>query len=437
MRFLFVLAAVASAAGFAACAGGVRVAAPAPAPSAVVLDSAALRPGRFDAGKMWTFDNPPLDYFQEAYGFRPDSAWLARARLGALRFATYCSASFVSPHGLVLTNHHCSRENAGGVMRPGENFDSTGFYAATPAEERRVPGLFVDQLLSVADVTARMDSALRGVTGDEALARARDQAIDALGERLTAAARDSTVSVQVVSLYEGAQYSAYTYRRYGDVGLVLVPELGMGYFGGDDDNFTYPRYDLDFALYRVYDASGKPLEAPSYFRWSRAGTSDGDAVFVVGNPGSTSRLETVAQLEHTRDVQLSATLDILKSRIAALEAFSRAAPAEAAARRVATDIFSYANSVKAYEGQLAGLRDPVLLGRRRLGEAAFRTEIGRRPPIAAQAALFDSIAAVEAGLAPICGAAQPLPSPPPRRSRRPPPGPPAGPDPGGPAGRGA
>src|SRR3989475_4076669 len=152
MRFPFVLVAAVSAAGFAGCARSVRVAAPAPAPSAVLLDSAAMRPGRFDAGKMWTFDNPPLDYFQEAYGFRPDSAWLARARLGALRFATYCSASFVSPHGLVLTNHHCSRENTGGVMRPGENFDSTGFYAPTAADERRVPGLFVEQLLSVADV---------------------------------------------------------------------------------------------------------------------------------------------------------------------------------------------------------------------------------------------------------------------------------------------
>src|SRR3989441_91896 len=332
MRFPFVLAAVVSAAGFAACAGGARVAAAAPGPGAAAPASPAVRPGRFDAGKMGTFDTPPLDYFQEAYAFRPDSAWLARARLGALRFATYCSDSFVSPHGLVLTNHHCSRENTGGVMRPGENFDSTGFYAPTAADERRVPGLFVEQLLSVADVTARMDSALRGVTGDEALARARDHAIDALGERLTAAARDSSVSVQIVSLYEGAQYSAYTYRRYGDVRLVLVPELGMGFFGGDDDNFTYPRYDLDFSVYRVYDASGKPLETPSYFRWSRAGTSDGDAVFVVGNPGSTSRLETVAQLEYTRDVQVPATLDILKSRIAALEAFSRAAPAEAAAR---------------------------------------------------------------------------------------------------------
>src|SRR3989442_1417265 len=239
-----------------------------------------MRPGRLDAGKMWTFDTPPLDYFQEAYAFRPDSAWLARARLGALRFATYCSASFVSPHGLVLTNHHCSRENTGGVMRPGENFDSTGFYAATPAEERRVPGLFVDQLLSVADVTARMDSALRGVTGDEALARARDQAIDALGERLTAAARDSTVSVQVVSLYAGAQYSAYTYRRYGDVRLVLGPELRIGDFGGGHGNFPYPRHRPDFSLPPAYQAAGQPLVGPRSFRWSRPGARDGDAGFV-------------------------------------------------------------------------------------------------------------------------------------------------------------
>src|SRR5881296_109531 len=162
--------------------------APTPSPTVPALDSTGMQPGRFDAGKMWTFDNPPLDYFREAYGFRPDSAWLVRARLGALRFATYCSASFVSPRGLVLTNHHCSRENTGKVMRPGENFDSAGFYAATEADERRVPGLFVEQLLAIADVTAQADSASRGVAGDEALA--------ALEERLTRAAHDSAVRVQ-------------------------------------------------------------------------------------------------------------------------------------------------------------------------------------------------------------------------------------------------
>src|SRR5438034_4628513 len=359
----FVLAIVLS-----ACAPRPRLGAPpAPPPSPTVpaLDSTGMQPGRFDAGKMWTFDNPPLDYFREAYGFRPDSAWLARARLGALRFATYCSASFVSPRGLVLTNHHCSRENTGTVMRAGENFDSTGFYAATEADERRVPGLFVEQLLAIADVTAQVDSALTGVTGDEALVQAREQATGALEQRLTAAARDSTIRIEVVSLYAGAQYAAYTYRRYDDVRLVLAPELAIGYFGGDDDNFTYPRYDLDFSLYRVYDASGQPLKTQNYFHWTKTGVREDEPVFVVGNPGSTSRLATVAELEYARDVRLPATLDLLKSRIAALEEWSRAEPGLAAARQVSTQIFEYANSVKAYEGQVAGLRDPVLLGRRR------------------------------------------------------------------------
>jgi hypothetical protein len=343
---------------------------------------------------MWTFDHPPLDYFQEAYGFRPDSAWLTRAQLGALRFATYCSASFVSPRGLVLTNHHCSRENTGAVLKPGENFDSTGFYAATQAAERKVPGLFVEQLLSIADVTNRIEEAARGATGDQAIAQAHEQAMEALEQELGADAHDSTIRVQVVSLYQGAEYSAYTYRRYNDVRLVMVPELGMGYFGGDDDNFTFPRYNLDFSIYRVYNDSGRPLATTNYFPMSKAGASDGDPVFVVGNPGSTSRLETVAQLAYARDVRIPAVVGILKSRIAALEAFERDEPAVAAKRRLRTQIFGYANSLKAEEGQLAGLRDPALFGRRAAGEAAFRAELMRRPDIAARAALIDSIATV-------------------------------------------
>jgi hypothetical protein len=360
-----------------------------------VLDSAAMQPGRFDGGKMWTFDHPPLDYFQEAYGFRPDSAWLARARLGAVRFATYCSASFVSPRGLILTNHHCSRENTGAVNRKGENLDSTGFFAATQKDERPVPGLFVEQLLSIEDVTAQIDSAVQGVTGDQALVQARDQAVDALEQEMTGAAHDSTIRVQVVSLYEGAVYSAYTYRRYNDIRLVFLPELQMGYFGGDDDNFTYPRYDLDFSLYRAYDDKGQPLATPNYFLFSKTGVAEGDAVFVIGNPASTSRSETVAQLAYERDVRIPTIIEILKSRITALEAFKQQDPAAAAARRLDTQIFGYANSLKSYQGQLAGLRDPILFGRRVLGERAFRSELERRPTLAPQAALIDSIAVVE------------------------------------------
>jgi len=355
-----------------------------------------MRPGRFDAGKMWIFDHPPLDYFQEAYGFRPDSAWLAKARLGALRLATYCSASLVSPGGLVLTNHHCSRENTGDAQRKGENFDSTGFFAATPKDERPVPGLYVEQLQSIVDVTEEIDSAVRGVTGDQALAQARDQAVDALEQRMTSAANDSTIRVQVVSLYQGAMFSAYTYRRYNDVRLVFVPELKMGYFGGDDDNFTYPRYDLDFALYRVYDGKGQPLATPTYVPFSKTGAAEGDAVFVVGNPASTSRLETVAQLAYERDVRIPTIIAILQSRIAALESFQKQDPATAAARHMGTQIFGYANSLKSYQGQLAGLRDPLLFGRRILGERAFRKDLEQHAAVAARAGLIDSIAAVEA-----------------------------------------
>ena len=382
--------------GLSACAAAARVGAPAPAPAPALpaaLDSTAIRPGRFDAGKMWTFDTPPLDYFQEAHGFRPDSTWLARARLGALRFADYCSASFVSPRGLVLTNHHCSRENTGKVMGRGENFDSTGFYAAAEADERRVPGLFVDQLIGITDVTATVDSAVRGAKGDAARTRARDDATAALEERLGAAARDSTIRVQVVALYNGARYSAYAYRRYTDVRLVLAPELDVGYFGGDDDNFTYPRYDLDFSLYRVYDASGRPLATRDYFRMSTTGAAPGDAVFVVGNPGSTSRLSTVAQLAFARDARLPLYIWLAQSRIAALEAFKREAPAAAAARHVDVEIFGNANWLKASEGQLAALHDPALFRRRELGEAAFRADLARRPAVAGRAALIDSIAA--------------------------------------------
>jgi hypothetical protein len=230
--------------------------------------------------------------------------------------------------------------------------------------------------------------------GDQAIAQARQQAIEALEQRLATAAHDSTIRVQVVTLFQGAEYSAYTYRRYNDVRLVFVPELGMGYFGGDDDNFTYPRYDLDFSIYRVYDNSGRPLATNDYFRMSGTGAAAGDAVFVVGNPGSTSRLETMAQLAYARDVRIPTILGILKSRIAALEGFTQEEPAVALARRTRTQIFGYANSVKSEEGQLAGLRNPVLFGRRAAGEAAFRAQLERRPDLAARAALIDSIADV-------------------------------------------
>ncbi|HYE58029.1 MAG TPA: S46 family peptidase, partial [Rhodothermales bacterium] len=214
-----------------------------PATSALTTTDTATV-GRFDSGRMWTFDAPPTPYFQEEYGITADSAWFARARLGALRFATYCSASFVSPNGLVMTNHHCARESITEVTRPGEKLLDTGFFARTVGEEREVEGLYVEQLVAVRDVTREIvRDPVAGQTREQE-AGARQARAEELEQRLTADAerREAGLRVQVVPLYSGARYSAYTFRRFDDVRLVMAPELQLGFFGGDPDNFTYPRY---------------------------------------------------------------------------------------------------------------------------------------------------------------------------------------------------
>ena len=346
-----------------------------PVPEAAGLDSVRAR--RFDGGKMWTFDNPPLDYFASAYGFRPDSAWLARARLSALRFATYCSASFVSPHGLVMTNHHCGRQSVTDVSKPGENLLDNGFYAGTVEDERKVDGLYVDQLIGIEDVTARVYvAAARGGDAEARWDAVRKQA-EALEKSLTdvAKARDTTLYVQVIPLYHGGKYSAYTYHRYHDVRLVMAPELQIGFFGGDHDNFTFPRYNLDMSFFRVYGTDGKPLETPHHFAWSREGSREGDAVFVVGNPGSTSRLSTVSQLRYERDYALPQQRAVMQSRARILKEYIDSHPEEAETYDLRNPYFTIANSWKATEGQLQGLQDPYLLARRAAAERDLRAAI--------------------------------------------------------------
>jgi hypothetical protein len=339
----------------------------------VAADLTFIAPGRFDTGKMWTFDNPPLEYLEEEYGFRPDEAWMEKARMGALRFGENCSASFVSHTGLVLTNHHCARESITDVTREGENLVDSGFFATTMEEERRVETLFLDQLLTIDDVTQEIvaNISLRAPAAEQADARRRRQ--EALQERLTdeARQRDTTLHVQVIELYKGGQYSAYTFRRFHDVRLVMAPELRLGYFGGDMDNFTYPRYSLDFTFFRVYSPQGAPIQPEHYFSWSSTGAADGEPVFVVGNPGSTSRLITVAQMEFLRDHVLPQQVEALRLRALAMEAFFATVDDPGDYDEVRNAYLSITNSVKALSGQLAGLRDPALIARRRAAETAF------------------------------------------------------------------
>ncbi len=318
--------------------------------------------GRFDTGKMWTFDHPPIDHFEETYGFRPDSAWFAHARLGALRLPN-CSASFVSPSGLILTNHHCARVSVSDVTREGETLLDDGFYARSLEAERKVDDLYADQLIDIEDITDEVYDVEGDVDDVVAARRRRADQIESRMDR-EAKSRDSLLTVEVIELYHGGQYSAYTFRRYDDVRLVFAPELSVGAFGGDPDNFTYPRYSLDFSFFRAYGSDGEPLPSEHYFQWDQDGARQGEAVFVIGSPGTTSRLATVSQLEFERDFTLPHALDVLRTRMAILSNYMEDHPEETGEHDLRNVYHQISNQEKKTEGELAGLRDSLLIARR-------------------------------------------------------------------------
>ena len=338
-----------------------------------------IRAGRFDNGKMWTFEYPPDRYFSDTYGFEADSAWFTRARLAALRLPQ-CSASFVSPHGLVVTNHHCSREGIVAVTKPGETLLDSGFVAHALADERRMPDYFADQLLAVEDITDQIQPAVDRATSDTARARVRREAGTAAAARLKTAfaSPGDSIWVQVVSLYSGGRYSGYVFRRFTDLRLVAAPELQMGFFGGDPDNFTYPRYDLDFSVIRIYGADGKPFETRNWFTWGSEGVKPGDAVFVIGNPGSTSRLKPMSQLEFERAVSVPAQVSFLSTRLDALRAFYGAHRATGDSLDMRNWMFGVSNSLKSSQGRFGALLDPVIMARRRDAERQLAESLTAR-----------------------------------------------------------
>ena len=343
-------------------------------PAGVNLDT--VKAQKFDNGKMWTFEFPPLDYFQETYNFRPAQEWMDNVRLSALRFADYCSASFVSEDGLVMTNHHCGRDSVTLVQKSGEDFHKDGFIAVTLEDERKIPGLYVDQLVKIENVTKEIQAESdKGKTAEERN-ELRDKKIAEIEKKL----KEQTGFVcQVVSLYNGGVYSAYLYKRFNDVRLVFAPEDQAGFFGGDPDNFTYPRYNLDCTFFRVYDENGQPLKAKHYYRWSKSGANPGEPLFVVGNPGSTSRLLTVSQLEYNRDIDYPYILKYINKVVDSLKREISNNPAKE--KDLNDNLFSFTNSQKVYVGIIKGLNDMVLMARKKDFEKKFRSAVDAKPEL--------------------------------------------------------
>ncbi len=359
-------------------------------------DLDATRSGRFDAGKMWTFEYPPAEYFTETYGFEADEAWFERARIAAVRVPG-CSASFVSPNGLLATNHHCVRGRVAQVSRAGEGLLDNGFYAASTDLERRIPGYYADQLLATEDVSDEILEAIEGAGSEIEKEQAREAAFERIRSRLLVeyAGSGNTIWVQMIGLYNGGRYSAYVFRRFTDVRLVFAVELEAGFFGGDPDNFTYPRYALDFAFLRVYGPDGEPYRNQHYFGWGE-GVEEGDVVFVIGNPGSTTRGTTMTQLEFLRDVAVPVQQQWYESRHEALGEYRSARPAESEAWDVRNKMFGLSNSLKATGGRLDALHMPLVMSKRADAERALREAISQRPDLAERyGGLFERIAEIQ------------------------------------------
>jgi hypothetical protein len=342
---------------------------------------------RADEG-MWTFDNFPSQTVGSKYRFTPSQKWLDHVRLASLRIAGGCSASFVSPNGLVMTNHHCAVECLDDLSTPQEHLEETGFSAKTPAEEKKCPNFELDQLVEIRDVTKDVLGVLSGKTGDAA-----NKALNAKRAELEqSCGSDTGVRCDVVSLYHGGIYDLYRYKRYNDVRLVFAPEFSVAQFGGDPDNFNFPRFDYDISMVRAYEGD-KPLASPDYLHWSANGTKDGDLVFVSGNPGGTFRELTNAQMAFERDTLFPNMIPEVSERRGELEEFVKRGPEQA--READDTLFFLENSFKVYFGRQQALLDPQFYETKVQEEKKLRADTAADPKLAGHVSAWDDIAKVE------------------------------------------
>jgi hypothetical protein len=324
---------------------------------------------------MWLFNDPPRKLLKEKYGFDATDPWLEHVQKSSVRFNSGGSGSFVSEDGLIMSNHHVAADCLQKLGDKDHNYYRDGFYARTRADEKRCHDLELNVLMSIEDVTARVNAAVKpGMTGEQAFPARRSVMAEIEKESL-----DKTgLRSDVVTLYQGGQYHLYRFKKYTDVRLVFAPDQQIAFFGGDPDNFEYPRFDLDAAFFRAYE-NDRPVKIQHYLKWSKAGAAEKELIFVSGHPGRTSRLLTVAELQYHRDQRLPYAMSRLYRTEVLLTAYS--ARSEENARRAKEDLFSVQNSRKAYTGMLAGLLDPGLIAKRQDEERKLREEVTRNPQL--------------------------------------------------------
>jgi hypothetical protein len=344
---------------------------------------------------MRTFDNPPIKLLKEKYGFTPTQEWLDHLRLSSVRLNDGGSGSFVSPDGLLLTNHHVARGQLQKNSSAEHDYIRDGFHAETPEKEMKSPDLEVNVLVGMENVTARVQGAAAGIADQTKALKAREAEIAGIEKD----SKEKTgLRSDVVSLYQGGEYWLYTYKAYTDVRLVFAPEQQAAFFGGDPDNFTYPRYDLDMALFRVYE-NGKPLHTENYLKWSAKGAAPEELIFISGHPGSTERQDTMAELTAERETVEPNVIEYLKRRIAACQAFSEQGQEQA--RLVGSMIFGLQNSLKVYEGRREALADKEIIAKKQADEDDFRKKVMANPEWAKEFGnAWDTIAATEKKAAP-------------------------------------
>ena len=344
----------------------------------LVLAALALAAPAFADEGMWTFDNFPSAAVKAKYGVDTSKPWLDKVQAGAVRLAGGCSASVVSKDGLVLTNDHCVRACVQQLSTAANDYIKHGFKPAKREDEKLCPGMQAEILEGISDVTAKVNAASEGKSGADFL-KARDATIAGI-EKDGCKGREAQYRCQVISFYQGGQFKLYTYRKYSDVRLAFAPETGIAFFGGDPDNFNFPRFNLDFGLVRLYE-DGKPAATPKHLTWNAANPKLGEPTFVAGNPGSTSRLLTVSQLETLRDLIMPDTLIMLSEIRGQLAQFMAESPEHA---RIATSLlFGLENSFKAYRGRLETLQDPAMMASKRAAEADLKAKVKADAKLAA------------------------------------------------------